>query len=61
MIGHPEDSWVRFLFSVPIQARRNAKSPGHRFVISLVEQLEGTIELDMTAGTTFIIIVKEKE
>jgi hypothetical protein len=26
-----------------------------------VEQLQGTIELDRTAGTTFTIVVKEKE
>jgi PAS domain S-box-containing protein len=40
---------------------RNAKSLGLRLVISLVEQLEGTIELDRTAGTAFTIVVKEKE
>jgi PAS domain S-box-containing protein len=40
---------------------RNAKSLGLRLVISLVEQLSGTIELDRTAGTTFTIVVKEKE
>jgi two-component sensor histidine kinase len=34
---------------------------GLRLVISLVEQLSGTIELDQTAGTTFTIVVKEKE
>jgi two-component sensor histidine kinase len=38
----------------------NAQSLGHRLVISLVEQLQGTIELDRTTGTTFNIIVKEK-
>jgi PAS domain S-box-containing protein len=40
---------------------RNAKSLGLRLVISLVEQLFGTIELDRTGGTTFTIVVKEKE
>ncbi|WAC05308.1 MAG: PAS domain S-box protein [Methanoregula sp.] len=40
---------------------RNAKSLGLRLVISLVEQLSGTIELDRTAGTAFTIVVKEKE
>jgi two-component sensor histidine kinase len=40
---------------------RKAKSLGLRLVISLVEQLQGTIELDRTAGTAFTIIVKEKE
>jgi two-component sensor histidine kinase len=30
-------------------------------VISLVEQLQGTIELDRSAGTAFKIVVKEKE
>jgi PAS domain S-box-containing protein len=39
----------------------NAKSLGIRLVNSLVEQLQGTIELDRTAGTTFKIVVKEKE
>jgi len=40
---------------------RNVKSLGLRLVISLVEQLQGTIELDRTAGTTFTIVVMEKE
>jgi len=40
---------------------RNAKSLGLRLVISLVEQLQGTIELDQMAGTAFTIVVKEKE
>ncbi|MCX6684933.1 MAG: PAS domain S-box protein [Methanoregula sp.] len=40
---------------------RNAKSLGLRLVISLVEQLQGTIELDRSAGTAFKIVVKEKE
>jgi two-component sensor histidine kinase len=40
---------------------RNAKSLGLRLVISLVEQLSGTIELDRTAGTVFTIVVKKKE
>jgi PAS domain S-box-containing protein len=49
-IGIPEDlDW------------RNAKSLGLRLVISLVEQLQGTIELDRSAGTAFKIVVKEKE
>ena len=61
MIGHPEVSWARFLFFVPMQVWRNAKSLGLRLVISLVEQLQGTIELDRTARTTFTIAVKEKE
>jgi two-component sensor histidine kinase len=39
----------------------NPKSLGLRLVIGLVEQLQGTIELDRTAGTTFNIVVKEKE
>jgi len=39
---------------------RNAKSMGLRLVIGLVNQLQGTIDLDRTAGTTFNIIVKEK-
>jgi PAS domain S-box-containing protein len=39
---------------------RNAPSLGLRLVISLVEQLSGTIELDRTVGTVFIIVVKEK-
>jgi len=40
---------------------KNAKSLGLRLVVSLVEQLQGTIELDRTAGTAFKIVVKEKE
>ena len=38
----------------------NAKSLGLRLVISLVEQLQGTIELDRSAGTAFTIVVNEK-
>jgi len=34
---------------------------GLRLVITLVEQLQGTIELDRSAGTAFMIVVKEKE
>jgi PAS domain S-box-containing protein len=49
-IGIPEDfDW------------RNAKSMGLRLVITLVDQLDGTIELDRTAGTAFTIVVNEKE
>jgi len=40
---------------------RTAKSLGLRLVVSLVEQLFGTIELDRTAGTAFTIVVREKE
>jgi PAS domain S-box-containing protein len=40
---------------------RNAESLGLRLVITLVEQLDGTIELDRTAGTAFTIVIKEKE
>jgi PAS domain S-box-containing protein len=40
---------------------RNARSLGLRLVISLVEQLNGTIELDRSAGTAFTIVVKEKQ
>ncbi|MDO9035380.1 MAG: histidine kinase dimerization/phosphoacceptor domain -containing protein [Methanoregula sp.] len=40
---------------------RNTGSLGLRLVISLVEQLDGSIELDRTAGTAFTIVVKEKE
>jgi len=40
---------------------RNTKSLGLRLVISLVEQLDGTIELDRSAGTVFKIVVNEKE
>jgi PAS domain S-box-containing protein len=49
-IGIPEDfDW------------RNAESLGLRLVISLVDQLDGTIELDRSSGTAFTIIVKMKE
>jgi two-component sensor histidine kinase len=40
---------------------RNAKSLGLRLVIGLVEQLQGTIELDRSAGTVFTIVVQEKQ
>jgi two-component sensor histidine kinase len=40
---------------------RNAESLGLRLVIMLVEQHDGTIELDRSSGTMFTIIVKEKE
>jgi len=40
---------------------RDTKSLGLRLVVSLVEQLDGTIELDRTAGTAFTIVVKENE
>jgi len=40
---------------------RHAESLGLRLVISLVDQLDGTIELDRSAGTAFVIVVKEKE
>jgi len=39
---------------------RNATSLGLRLVISLVEQLQGSIELDRNAGTTFTIVLQEK-
>jgi two-component sensor histidine kinase len=39
---------------------RNAESLGLRLVIELVDQLDGTIELDRSAGTKFTIVVKEK-
>ncbi|MFA4876990.1 MAG: PAS domain S-box protein [Methanoregula sp.] len=49
-IGIPEDfNW------------RNAESLGLRLVCSLVEQLDGTIELDRSSGTAFTIVVEEKE
>jgi len=40
---------------------RNAESLGLRLVITLVDQLDGTIELDRNSGTAFTIVVKEKE
>jgi two-component sensor histidine kinase len=40
---------------------RNAKSLGLRLVISLVEQLQGTIELDRTSGTMFTMVLHEKQ
>jgi PAS domain S-box-containing protein len=40
---------------------RNTESLGLRLVISLVEQLNGTIELDRSAGTAFSMVVQEKE
>ncbi|MFA4824518.1 MAG: PAS domain S-box protein [Methanoregula sp.] len=48
-VGIPEDfDW------------RNANSLGLRLICSLVEQLDGTIELDRSSGTTFTIVVNEK-
>jgi two-component sensor histidine kinase len=40
---------------------RNTQSLGLRLVNSLVEQLNGTIDLDMSAGTQFTLTLKEKE
>jgi PAS domain S-box-containing protein len=37
------------------------QSLGYRLVVSLVEQLQGTIELDRTTGTVFNIVVKERQ
>lgn len=39
---------------------RNATTLGLRLVISLVEQLQGSIELDRHEGTTFTIVLQEK-
>lgn len=50
-IGIPEDlDWMR-----------SKQSLGLQLVVSLVQQLNGTIELDRTAGTVFNIVVKEKD
>jgi PAS domain S-box-containing protein len=50
-IGIPKDlDWMR-----------SKKSLGLRLVVSLVEQLKGTIELDRTTGTVFNIVMKEKQ
>ena len=38
--------------------KRSNQSLGFRLVVSPVEQLNGTIELDRTAGTAFTIVVK---
>ena len=49
-IGIPKDfDWMR-----------SKQSIGHRLVVILVEQLNGTIELDRTTGTAFNIVVHEK-
>jgi len=49
-IGIPKDlDWMR-----------SKQSLGHRLVVGLVQQLNGTIELDRTTGTAFNIVVKEK-
>ena len=61
MFGHPEVGWVRYRVSALIMVRRNTESLGLRLVISLVEQLSGTIELDRSAGTAFSMVVQEKE
>jgi PAS domain S-box-containing protein len=41
--------------------RRYEQSLGLRLVMSLVEQLDGTIELDRSAGTAFTIVLKQRE
>jgi PAS domain S-box-containing protein len=49
-IGMPEDyDWMR-----------SNQSLGHRLVVNLVKQLDGTVELDRTTGTAFNIVIKEK-
>jgi two-component sensor histidine kinase len=40
---------------------RNARSMGLRLITALVDQLDGTIELDRTVGTLFTMVVHEKE
>ena len=40
---------------------RNAESLGLRLVVDLVEQLDGTVKLDRTDGTAFVIVVQNKE
>jgi two-component sensor histidine kinase len=39
---------------------RNARSMGLQLVLALVDQLDGTIELDRTGGTLFTMVVQEK-
>jgi len=40
---------------------RTAPSLGMRLVTSLVDQMDGTIELDRSSRTVFTIVVKKKE
>jgi PAS domain S-box-containing protein len=40
---------------------RNTPSLGLRLVITLIDQMNGTIELDRSAGTLFTMVVHEKE
>ena len=40
---------------------RNTKSLGLRLVINLVDQLNGTVELDRSSGTQFTMVLNEKE
>ena len=65
--GHREDHTV--LLSVrdtgvgmpkDLDWKRNKRSLGHRLVVSLVEQVKGTIELDKSDGTTFTISIPIK-
>jgi PAS domain S-box-containing protein len=49
-IGMPKD----------LDWKRNKHSLGHQLVVSLVEQLDGTIKLDRSDGTTFKIIIPKK-
>jgi two-component sensor histidine kinase len=40
---------------------RTARSPGLRLVVSLGEQVQGTVKLYRSEGTKFKIIVRERE
>jgi len=40
---------------------RNVPSLGLRLVTTLVDQMDGTVELDRSAGTSFTIVVKERK
>jgi two-component sensor histidine kinase len=40
---------------------QNTQSLGLRLVNTLVDQMNGTVELDRSAGTQFLMIVHEKE
>jgi PAS domain S-box-containing protein len=40
---------------------RNTQSMGFQLITALVDQLDGTIELDQTSGTQFTIVVMEKK
>jgi two-component sensor histidine kinase len=59
--SHAQDTVARSDAGNQSENKDTEDGGGHRLVVSLVEQLNGTIELDRTTGTAFKIVVKEKQ